>query len=526
MAARMTAHPGALPPRGTAIALALCGALLLLRLGQVPLLGPDEPRYSRVAVEMSRSGDLVTPTLQGVPWLEKPVLYYWLAAAAFRVLGETETAARLPAVLATLLLVGATALVGARLFGAGAGLHTALIAGTTLLTFAYGRAASMDMLLAATVTAAIGLFGLRFLGIAGRLAVPGAWLFMGLATLAKGPLGALLPVLVVVAWAAIRRDTAPLRALLSPWGWLAFALLAGPWYVLVLQAQGWAFVDTFFLNHNLQRFTSTVHRHPGPIVYYLPVLLLGLFPWTGLLVPALRDVRPRSDPRDLFVLVWLAAPLVFFSLAGSKLPGYILPCIPPLALLLGCAADRLVQGDVGPGMAGRAAGLITLGLTAAVATLPVVALRLGEPAALSLVPVAIWSLVMGFFVSRRLFGDPGGAMRVLRVGAAGFLVLLTGAAPAILARRESGRSLFIPAAGRHVLAFGAWRTAWMAGYFYNDGRVREAGLPEILSTLDREGMVLVLCGPGERRLLQETPGLTVRVLAQGVRRNALLRVER
>src|SRR5512134_1067591 len=103
--------------RGAALLLATTAALLLLGLGQVPLLGPDEPRYARVAVEMQRAGEWVTPTLQGVPWLEKPALYYWLAGAAFSVLGENEAAARLPSVLAGLLLAGATAHVGARLFG-------------------------------------------------------------------------------------------------------------------------------------------------------------------------------------------------------------------------------------------------------------------------------------------------------------------------------------------------------------------------------------------------------------------------
>ena len=116
----------ALPPRGTAVLLALLLAMLVFQLGRAPLLGPDEPRYARVAVEMARRGDLVTPTLGGQPWLEKPALYYWLAGAAFRVLGETETAARLPSVAGALLLVGATALVGARLYGGAAGLRAAL----------------------------------------------------------------------------------------------------------------------------------------------------------------------------------------------------------------------------------------------------------------------------------------------------------------------------------------------------------------------------------------------------------------
>src|SRR5512133_3363484 len=104
-----------LPPRATAVLLALVLALLAFRLGAVPLIGPDEPRYARVAVEMQRAGAWVRPTLAGQPWLEKPPLYYWLAAPGFSVLGETEAAARIPSVLASLLLVGATALVGARL---------------------------------------------------------------------------------------------------------------------------------------------------------------------------------------------------------------------------------------------------------------------------------------------------------------------------------------------------------------------------------------------------------------------------
>src|SRR5262245_17247383 len=141
--------PGtALPPRGAALLLALSAALLLLRLGDVPLLGPDEPRYARVAVEMSRSGDWVTPQLQGQPWLEKPVLYYWLAGGAYALLGETEAAARLPSVAAALLLVGTTAILGARLYGSAAGLHSGFVLGTSLLLFVYGRAAAMDMLLA------------------------------------------------------------------------------------------------------------------------------------------------------------------------------------------------------------------------------------------------------------------------------------------------------------------------------------------------------------------------------------------
>jgi 4-amino-4-deoxy-L-arabinose transferase-like glycosyltransferase len=517
-----------LPARATALLLALVAALACLRLGAVPLLGPDEPRYARVAVEMQRASEWVRPTLQGEPWLEKPPLYYWLAGAGFRVLGETEAAARLPSVLALLLLTGATALFGARLYGSAAGLHAGFVAGTSLLPFAYGRAASMDMLLAATVTLAAGFAGLRLVGIAGRTAWVGVAAAAGLATLAKGPLGLLLPGLVVAGYLATTREWRHLREALHPRALAAFALVAAPWYLAILRDQGQRFVDDFILNHNVQRFASTIHNHPGPFWYYLPLLLLGLFPWSGLAVPGLARLAPRESRTDRFVLLWLLLPLAFFSLAASKLPGYILPCVPPLAILMGRTADRLIGEGQTPErwLSGRVAALVGLGLAALVAASPALLFRLQEPLWRSLVPLGVWAVVVAFLFSRRVGPDPAGALRLLRVGAAGLLVLLAIAAPPILARRESGRALFIPAMGREVLAWGAWRTAWMAGYFYNDGRVRPVdGASEVLAGATT-GPQLVLAGPSERRRLEAMGGVRVRTLAEGPRQNALLRVER
>jgi 4-amino-4-deoxy-L-arabinose transferase-like glycosyltransferase len=520
--------PRALPPRATALLLALVAALLAFRLGAVPLIGPDEPRYTRVAVEMHRSGEWVRPTLQGEPWLEKTPLFYWLAGAAFSVLGETEAAARVPSVLAALLLVGTTALVGARLYGSAAGLHAGFVAGTSLLPFAYGRAASMDMLLAATVTLSIGLAGLRVLGVAGRLAVVAAAAAAGLATLAKGPLGLVLPLLVLGGFLAATREWRFLRELLSPAAVAAFALVFLPWYVAILLDQGRHFVDVFILDHNVQRFTSTVHNHPGPFWYYVPVLLAGLFPWSGIAACALFRAAPRRSRADLFVLLWLALPLAFFSLAGSKLPGYVLPCLPPLALLAGRTADRLVAEGRTPerDLSGRVAALVGLVLAALLAAAPAALFRLGEPLWRSAVPLGAWALVVAFLFSRRVGADPAGALRLLRVGAAGLLLLVAMAAPPILARRESGARLFAPAMGRPVLAWGAWRTAWMAGYFYNDGKVREVEqASEVMAAVER-GPALVLAGPSERRRLEAMGSLEVHTLSQGPRENALLRVER
>jgi 4-amino-4-deoxy-L-arabinose transferase-like glycosyltransferase len=513
------------PGHGAALLLALLAALLLFRLGDVPLVGPDEPRYARVAVEMHRASEWVRPTLQGRPWLEKPVLYYWLAGAAYAVLGETAGAARIPSVLAALATVGVTAYVGMRLYGPAAGLHAAFVLGTSLLFFVYGRAASMDMLLAAGVTAATGFLCLRLFSIERRWSLLAAWAAAGMATLAKGPLGLLLPLLVVVAYAAATRRWRTLRDAVSPAGVLAFLAVAGPWYVLILADQGRHFVDVFLLNHNVARFTSTVHRHPGPPWYYVPLLLAGFFPWSGLLLPGLARLAPRRSPADLFVLLWLAVPLAFFSLAGSKLPGYILPCLPPLALAAGRAATALTGGEDMPRGAGpRAVAVVTLVLAAVVGAVPLVLRRQGYPDWPLTIPLSVWTVLVALFFSWRMARDTAGALRLLRVGAAGFLLLLAMAAPPIMAARESGSSLFWPAGGREVLAWRAWRTAWMAGYFYNDGRVREVETLAEVAAAAARGPVLVLAGPRERAEIARVPALRSRILARGPRDHALVEV--
>jgi 4-amino-4-deoxy-L-arabinose transferase-like glycosyltransferase len=513
-----------LPAGATALLLALCAALLLYRLGAVPILGPDEPRYARVAIEMSRSGDLVTPRLQGVPWLEKPILYYWLAAGAFALFGENEAAARLPAVGAMLLMVAVTALLGARLYGRRSGLHAGFITATALLPFAYGRAATMDVLLAATVTAGLALLALRRFGIAGPSA---AWVgaaFLGLATLAKGPLGLLLPILALVPHALLTRAR-PGPRLVTLGSALAFAMVALPWYALVFAAEGRHFVDTFFLNHNVQRFTSQVHNHPGPFFYYVPVLLAGLFPWSGLVLPAIGRFS-RRVPADVLIATWILVPLAFFSAAGSKLPGYILPVIPPLAILMGRGAVSLVDAEpLRQGFGARAAARVGLVLGCVLLAAPWLA-RLGDPTLTHLLMLpAFGGGLMMLLAAWALGRAPVEGLRVLRLGAAGFLLLLATVAPPLLAARESGRDLFRAASGREVLVWNAWRTAWMSGYFYNDARVREVAGADVIFAAANPGPVLVLCGPGERQRLDAIPALDVKVIAIGPRRNALLEVQ-
>jgi hypothetical protein len=188
----------------------------------------------------------------------------------------------------------------------------------------------------------------------------------------------------------------------------------------------------------------------------------------------------------------------------------------------------MAMGELNPpaGTGPRAAAMLTLLIACVLVSAPLLLRRLGEPDWRLVIPFAAWCFLVGLGFRLRAERDPVAALGLLRVGAAGALVLLTLAAPPILTRRESGRALFAPAGGREVLVWGASRTAWMAGYFYNDGKVREAAGEEEIGAAAASEPVLVLAGPGERRRLEAAPGLAVDVLAEGPRGAALLRVRR
>jgi hypothetical protein len=193
-------------------------------------------------------------------------------------------------------------------------------------------------------------------------------------------------------------------------------------------------------------------------------------------------------------------------------------------LLVGRQADRWTREGAGAG--GRVAALVGLAVGACVAAGPLVLRAQGDPHWRELLPLGGWCVVVPFLFSRAVGTDPARALRLLRIGAAGTLLLVVLAAPRLLAARESGRALFAPAGGREVLVWNAWRTAWMAGYFYNDGRVRPVDGMDAIVSAAAAGPVLVLGGPAERRLLERQPSLVVATQATGPRGNALLRVER
>jgi 4-amino-4-deoxy-L-arabinose transferase-like glycosyltransferase len=338
--------------------IAFCGFLFLLGLQIVGLVGADEPRYAQVAREMLARHDWVTPVLYGHPWLEKPPLYYWCAMIAYKGAGGvSDSAARLPtAVLSTLMIF--FIYVWSRRFRPGMQLDAALITASAAIVVGFGRSASTDMPLTVMFTVAM-LSWYAWYSSNKRSWLLAFYLFMALATLAKGPVAVFLSGVVILLFAALRRDPRLIVRTLWPIGLALYLLVAAPWYIAVQHANP-EFFRTFFLQHNLERFSSNIYHHPQPFWFYVPVALLALVPWTvfalAALVDAIRDWRfsvqqpvGQEDFRT-YLALWLLLPIVFFSLSHSKLPGYILPGIPAGTILLADFIRRREQEQIKPAM--------------------------------------------------------------------------------------------------------------------------------------------------------------------------------
>src|SRR5438067_3832764 len=315
--------------------LAIPAFFFLWKLAAFGLIGADEPRYAQVAREMLSRHDWVTPTLGGLPWLEKPPLYYWQAMLAYRLFGVSDWAARLPSVFDAFLLVIAGYWF-LRRFRPGSELDGALVVATSAGVVGFAHAASMDMALTATFSIAMLAWYAWF--ESGEKKYPVAFYgFLALATLAKGPVALFLFAAVILIFAALqRRALIAFRTLWIP-GILLWCAIALPWYVMV-QLRNAQFFHEFIVEHNFARFGTNLYHHPEPFWYYAPVTLLGWVPWSIIavvaLVTAVRQLqKPASDALDSFLLIWIGVVVIFFSIAQSKLPGYVLPAIPAGAIL-------------------------------------------------------------------------------------------------------------------------------------------------------------------------------------------------
>jgi len=327
-------------------------------LGAIGFVGPDEPRYAWIARDMAETGDWVTPRLYGKPWFEKPPLFYWGAALCFKLFGVSEAAARLPSAISALLATLALAWLALRLYGEETARWLLLLLPTTVGMIGFSHAAATDMpfsgmLTVAMVCAAVILDLTRnentpVLPRTPWLALLLLGFFLGLAVLAKGPAAIILSGGGSFFWALFTKRWREAFRLFHPAALLSFCITALPWYILCARRNP-DFFRTFIIEHNFKRYLTPEFQHIQPFWFYGGILLIAFLPWAAILVwtsvaGVLRLVRRRKCGSGMvFLLCWASFCIVFFSLSQSKLPGYILPAVPALGLILARACNSLAS---------------------------------------------------------------------------------------------------------------------------------------------------------------------------------------
>lgn len=308
----------------------------------VPLFDVDEGAFSEATREMFVRGDFLATFLNGEPRYDKPILFYWLQALGVWALGVNPLAFRLPSALVSLLWVGALYLFVRRLAGPAAASRAALIMAGSLQIIVISRAATADPLLNLCIAASMLCLYLYLHG-AGRIYLYSTAVAMGLGFLTKGPVALLIPVTVSLLYCLSYGRLRDWLRMLGEWrAGCVFAAIAAPWYVAVFLRDGDGFFRGFFLKHNVERFHSPLQGHSGALWYYLPVMLLGLLPYTPVLINVLRNIKGEwRDPLARYALLWFAVVLVLFSAAGTKLPHYLLYGYTGLFALFALRVERL-----------------------------------------------------------------------------------------------------------------------------------------------------------------------------------------
>ena len=311
------------------------------------LIPSDEGRYAEIAREMLVTGDWVTPRYNGYKYFEKPPLQAWATAATFQVFGIGDWQARLWTALTGFLTILAIGFTGSRLYNARAGWLAAVVLASSPMWIISGHFNSLDMGLSAFLVAALCSLLLAQhsqskTGCRNWMWV--CWIFMALATLSKGLIGAAIPAMVFIAYSISAWDWKIWTRLRLFSGTMIFLAITAPWFVLVALRNP-EFLEFFFIHEHLQRFTQDAHSRTGPIYYFVPLLFIGLLPWVlqipGSILQAWNE-RRREFSSGWLLVCWSVMIFAFVSVSHSKLPGYIIPIFPALALLIGKRLDQLL----------------------------------------------------------------------------------------------------------------------------------------------------------------------------------------
>jgi 4-amino-4-deoxy-L-arabinose transferase-like glycosyltransferase len=518
----------------------ICAFAFLFGLGRLSLVGPDEPRFAEAGREMFETGDYISPRVAGVVAFDKPALLYWGMAASYHVLGVSEFAARLPSALAALVCVLllyhtiATTLTARLAF-----ISSATLA-TSLLFLGLARAAITDMLFVSSLSAALLCLFLYAMK-AGRermiyLAASGA--AVGLAVLAKGVVGLALFGAVGVASLVVTRrpDKINWRDLLI---WVAICLaVISVWYVPVTIKHGHAFVDDFIIKHHFKRFTSNYYKHPQPVWFYIPLTIAGLLPWAAFLIPAaarLRRIKPRARNTADYLLaiawVWFAVIFIFFSLSQSKLPSYILPAFPALAIIVGVEVERVWDGARDTWL--NVAAWLTV-LILAIMPVGFVLYLKNESLVAGGVEWLAYSIPLAIAVVTAVSMAMNKRRAVVIGATAVVITLIITAVEFALPRLDEriglkGLSLAVASALRPGERMAFYHNKNYAPVFYAEGRAvsnKERGeglnaysLEEILSSLEAEGTLVVITNSSNENDLTQNPRFeSEAIAAQGSNR--------
>lgn len=326
------------------VLLILCAMLFFFRLGSVGLMEPDEGRNAEVAREILATDDWVTPHLNFVRYLDKPIMFFWASAASMKILGVSELSARLPSAIAALIGVIAVYVLGRQMFGERAGFYSAFVLATSPLYLGLGRIVIFDMMLTAFITLAILFWYMGFTTQKNQGRRPLyllSWAAMAFAVLTKGPIGAIFPMTVIGLFLLTTRCFKRILEMELILGPLLFFVIAGPWYILVSMRNP-EYPYYFFVAEHIQRFATTKFHRMKPFWYYFEILFGGLLPWIFFLPSAVRyflqeraSIPAQKREATLLICIWALFIFIFFSLSKAKMPMYILPMFPALALLIG-----------------------------------------------------------------------------------------------------------------------------------------------------------------------------------------------
>ena len=330
----------------------LSSLLFFHKLGSYTLFDVDEAVFSEAAREMIETGDWITPKYNYINRYDKPALFYWLMASSYLVFGVNEFAARFWSAFLGVFLITATFLFAKIIDEKIYGLLSGFILATSIETIGLAHSAITDMTLTFFIAASLYLFFLSMEGHDKRLYLI-SYALMALAVLTKGPIGIAIPAMTIIPYLLLtKRFKETIKEAMLFSGAMIFMAIVLPWYILEIRANGWEYINAFFLKHNIQRFTSVNSGHSGPIFYYIPVILIGFFPWSTFLPYAIYKLTPRSlkelnlnDRLMLFSVIWFSAVFIFFSLSRTKLPNYIASLFPPMALITAMLLKEFLVGN-------------------------------------------------------------------------------------------------------------------------------------------------------------------------------------